>query len=143
MLSFRPATMEDARRLFDWRNHPTTRAVSNSTDKLLWEGHLAWLEKSVVDRNRRLFVVEAGETPVGTVRADRRDDGWLISWTVAPESRGLGYGKTMVARLVESLDGNIYAEIRIDNRASQSVARHAGLTPIDDGLDLQLWRKMR
>jgi RimJ/RimL family protein N-acetyltransferase len=129
-LRLRPATLDDARRLHAWRNDPETRRASRSSAVVPWEEHVAWLTTSLASPDRRLRIaVEAGE-PVGVVRADRRADGWEVSWTVAPEARGRGVARRMLTLLLVDLDRRVTAIIRQPNIASARVAAAAGFVRI-------------
>ncbi|MBW6487332.1 MAG: hypothetical protein K0B01_14400 [Syntrophobacterales bacterium] len=69
-ITLRPATIQDADMLLDWRNDPETRKASHSTSEVVTEEHIAWLTKTLGNANRRLLVAEEDGAPVGTVRAD-------------------------------------------------------------------------
>jgi spore coat polysaccharide biosynthesis predicted glycosyltransferase SpsG len=92
----RPATRQDARCLWEWRNDPATRAASLSSQEVAWDDHLRWLTDSLTRTDRMLLVVEdpaSSPGPVGTVRWDLRaqragEFEWEVSITVAPERRG-------------------------------------------------------
>ena len=134
----RPATIDDAQVLFDWRNDEVTRANSINTNPVEWDGHVAWLGR-VVDGsnpNRALYVVETDEGDgVGTVRTDRTEDGaYEISYTVAPAWRGKGVGKAMVVQFAqEHLTGEkILATIKKGHVPSESIARALGLSPVQE-----------
>lgn len=126
-VTLRPATADDAERLFDWRNDPDTRANSGDTREIDWPEHVAWLNRALSDPARRIFIVEAVGRPVGTIRADRRNDIWELSWTVAPEARGRGFGRTMVRTLIGRLSGTIHARVRRENGPSRRIAEAAGM----------------
>lgn len=121
------ASTDDAKILFEWRNDPTTRTASHNTYEVRFEDHLTWLEKSLANPRRMLFVAELNGIPVGTVRADRSDDAWTISWTVAPSYRGSGVGKAIVLKLARSITDPIRAEVKSENIASIRIAEHAGM----------------
>jgi RimJ/RimL family protein N-acetyltransferase len=136
-IDLRPATMVDARTLFAFRNDPDTRANSVNTAPVPWDDHLAWLEASLANPDRDLLVAEMDGAPVGTVRIDRGEE-TEISWTVAPDYRGKGVGKRMVA--LACPHGPLVAKIKPTNPASQGIAAHAGFHMSDDG-ELQIWRR--
>jgi spore coat polysaccharide biosynthesis predicted glycosyltransferase SpsG/GNAT superfamily N-acetyltransferase len=101
----RPATLHDARRLWQWRNDPATRAGSRSSDEVAWEDHLGWLTASLTRTDRILLVVEDGDGPVGTVRWDlvpepegehTGGDDWEASITVAPQRRGQSLSRPLL-----------------------------------------------
>ena len=139
----RSATMADADLLFLWRNDQETRRQSKTMAPVERAGHLSWLHGVLANPDRDIRVAEVNRHPVGSVRADRVDDAWVLSWMVAPEARGKGFGRRIVARIVEELDGEIQAEIRDGNSASARIASAVGMTLRDqtDGLTTWAMRK--
>jgi RimJ/RimL family protein N-acetyltransferase len=123
----RPATQLDADLLLRWRNDSASRQASHNTAEISRDEHMSWLAKSLADPNRRVLVAEVGDAPVGSVRAERSDGAWKLSWTVAPEQRGRGIGKAIVTAAAKSLSGRIIAEIKHDNVASARIALHVGM----------------
>lgn len=127
-ITLRPAVAADSDRLLAWRNDAETRANSNDTRPVERTGHDAWLKKVLADPAWRLFVAEADGRPVGTVRAVKGGDGWDLSWTVAPEARGRGFGRAMVRALIARLDGTVRAQVKRANGPSRRIAEAAGMT---------------
>ena len=119
--------MKDADMLLDWRNDPETKKASHSTSEVVKEEHVAWLSKILGNADRRLLVAEKNSAPVGTVRADFAEGVWELSWTVAPNSRGQGVAKRMVALLASEISEPIRAEVRANNITSARIAEHAGM----------------
>ncbi len=141
-LSIRRAALSDAATLFRWRNDPLTRRSSLSESELEWDSHVSWLEKTLADPDRKLFVLTEGDKPVGTVRLDVESEReGRLSWTVAPESRGRGLGKQMVRLACSVIPGGIRAEIKLENVASQRIAEYAGLTLDRTASGIQHWRR--
>ncbi|MDP2715592.1 GNAT family N-acetyltransferase [Rheinheimera sp.] len=122
------ATMADAERLLHWRNDADTRRFSLNAEQITEQQHMRWLQQSLNNPQRKLFIAEYANQPVGTVRVDSTADCHRISWTVAAECRGKGLAKAMVKLLLSQLTGKIVAEILPGNTASIKVAQHAGLT---------------
>jgi len=122
---YRPATIDDARMLFDWRNDELTRAMSRSSEPIAWETHLCWLGERLKHSSPHLYIAEKANLPVGTFRLDGKE----ISYTVAPEWRGKGIGVSMLAQAQRSFCylGQLRAEIFARNLASIKVAERAGL----------------
>jgi len=133
----RRATAVDADLLFAWRNDPLTRARSLQPNPVEWETHLRWLADCLDNHDRQLFIAEltTDREPelmlLGTVRSDRSEQGFELSWTVAPEQRGKGWGKRLVAALIDSLpDGACYRAVVLnDNPASQRIAVGLAMKP--------------
>lgn len=128
-LRLRPATAADATLLLAWRNDEATRLASHHTEPVHPEDHARWLDALLRNPARRLFIAEAHGEPVGSVRADRDDDGACheLSWTVAPSARGRGFGARMVRLLMAEVSGPVRAEVKPGNPASVRIAEAAGL----------------
>ena len=150
-LTIHAMTREDAKLLFQWRNDIETRKNSTTTEAILWETHMAWVEKVLSGGfpGRAVYLIEEGGKSVGMIRSDERPDGYVeVSYSIAPEMRGKGLGKRMVLQFVrEKLSGrNLAARIRKNtNPASEALARTLGLSPyseesIEDGTTIVEWR---
>ncbi|OGJ60199.1 hypothetical protein A2635_05520 [Candidatus Peribacteria bacterium RIFCSPHIGHO2_01_FULL_51_9] len=157
VVTLRKATMADAQRLFDWRTDALTRENSISTHPVEWDGHLAWLERTIGGAAARtrpsttsLYVAEVAESPVGTVRTEEKDGYVEISYTIAPEWRGRGLGKVMAVLCKEEyLAGkNLRALIKKGHVPSEAIAAALGLFPMfeegskdaDDPRPIVEWR---
>lgn len=126
-LSLRPVEMADADLLLLWRNDPETRQASHNSDEVMLESHLTWLEASLgFPEQRRLWIAEIDGVAVGTCRADRAENVWELSWTVAPDARGKGVAHQMLSKLVHYFDEPLAAQVKVGNIASIKVAERAG-----------------
>lgn len=128
-MNLRRATLQDAERLFAWRNDPVTRANSRNEAEICWNDHLQWLSRTLASKSL-LYVAEEDGTPVGTCRIDQDGE---ISWTVAPEHRGKGHGREMVRLVSESADRPLLAEIKASNSASLKIVQDLGFRQTRDG----------
>ncbi|HEY69740.1 MAG TPA: GNAT family N-acetyltransferase [Anaerolineae bacterium] len=128
--------MEDSELLLVWRNDPAVRRASHDQSEIELHAHQMWLRESLENPNRKIFIAEMGDVPVGTVRSDFQDGTYELSWTVAPEAREQGIGKLMVSMLAAQIEEPIRAEVRIGNVASVRIAEHVGmaLERIEDGI---------
>jgi len=126
-MKLRPVTIEDADLLLEWRNDPQTRKASHNTAKLQREEHISWLTNTLNNVDRKLYIVEENRLPVGTVRAYYSQGEHELSWAVAPNARGRGLGKRMVALLANQITDPIRAEIKADNEASMRIAEYVGM----------------
>lgn len=95
--------MTDAGLLWGWANDAETRQNSFTTSPIPWEDHLAWLERRLASETTRIWIFSDGEAEVGHVRFDITGDVAEVAITVAPEQRGRGYGRAMLARAVRRL----------------------------------------
>jgi RimJ/RimL family protein N-acetyltransferase len=131
-MRLRPASREDARLLFEWRNDSATRESSFSTEPVSWDDHRTWLDRSVEDPHRALYVAEDDRGPVGTVRLDLEPAPPTISVTVAPERRGEGHASRLIAAAAERHGPPIVALIKPGNDASVRAFERAGFRRADE-----------
>jgi RimJ/RimL family protein N-acetyltransferase len=147
-MKFRKAIMSDAETLLRWRNDPETRANSLSTDPIEWEEHLDWLNNSISDQSRHLLIaINKDGKEVGTVRFDLLPEygrAFEISWTVAPEFRGKGWGKKVVQSALDEpflIGSQIQARMKRSNIASQKIAEAAGFVKKSENGGIEEWWK--
>jgi RimJ/RimL family protein N-acetyltransferase len=98
--------------------------------ELAFDAHISWLNATLADPLRQLFIVEEDGRPIGTVRVDQEANGSAeLSWTVAPEARGRGMAKRMVRLVADEVSGarGVRAEVKAGNEASIKVAEAAGM----------------
>lgn len=143
-ISFRPATIQDADLLFEWRNDPETRKNSVSESQVTYPEHQAWLTKTLQNPDKKLYIAELERNLVGTVRLEKRTaDQWELSWTVSPEMRGFGIGKWMVKKATELTEKDLIAKIKSENTASMEIAKFAGFEVVNAKAPLTEWNLRR
>lgn len=125
-IELRLATRTDADLLFAWRNDPETRCNSVSTAPVRAEEHALWIERTLADPSRHLYVAYQVNEAVGTVRLDYADEA-VISITVAPGHRGKGLAVALIRAACMAARGlRVVAEIRPENAASIRAFERAG-----------------
>jgi len=136
----RPATLQDSRQLWQWRNDPATRDGSRSSAEVPWDDHLRWFKASLTRTDRILLVVQDPVGPVGTVRWDlKREHEWEVSITVAPDRRGQNLGRPLLRAAEVALaeatrssgtDVRAYlAVVHTDNRSSMRLFETSAYLP--------------
>ncbi|WP_232213524.1 GNAT family N-acetyltransferase [Selenomonas sp. F0473] len=121
-LFLREATMEDAALLFEWRNDGTSREIRSK--RIDASTHLLWLEETLRDPGVKFFILMRGATPIGRIRINRRDEGLVISCSIAADYRRRGYGARMLALLEDRVRAHrerrvLVAYVQKDNEASR------------------------
>lgn len=134
-VTVRRAVLEDAPLLHAWRNDPTTRQASRSSDEIPWDDHVRWVDRVLHDPARQLYVAERTGVPIGTVRWDHLGGrNWEVSITVAPQVRGQGLAVPMLRAGEDALrvDGGarLIATVHIDNVPSRRLFERAGYLPL-------------
>lgn len=139
LIHIRPATRNDSRMLYEWRNDEGTRQASAVTTPLTWEEHERWMEKTLSGgfTGRSLYIIESDSLqPIGSVRSDVRSDGLTeVSYTISPPWRGKGVGKRAIVQFAhEYLSGKkLAARIKKGmNPASEKIAAALGLSPFSE-----------
>jgi UDP-2,4-diacetamido-2,4,6-trideoxy-beta-L-altropyranose hydrolase len=134
VLKVRPATVDDARLLFDGRNAEAVRRWSKDQGVIDWAQHLNWLHASLRNPQRLLLIAEADDGPVGVLRYDLRGLEAEVSIYLLERRFGLGWGRALLAR-GESFVREywpqltaITAQVLPANRPSLNVFRDGGFT---------------
>ena len=95
-IDIRTARHDDSEKLFEWRNHPTVRAVSRSAELITWESHQKWFASVLVSPDRLLLIGEHEGLPVGVVRFDIQGDEAEVSIYLVPEINKLVQGRDLL-----------------------------------------------
>ncbi len=94
--TLRPATAEDAKLLWEWRQDPVVRAASFSSERIPWARHQRWLARQLASPDCRIWVAERHGRPLGQIRYVRSGSEAELSYSVAAAHRGQGWGTAML-----------------------------------------------
>ena len=131
-LILRDASPSDSRLLFEWRNDPLTRRNSFSTEPVLWENHRQWFEALMQDPDRRQYILERDGKSVGQIRIAREGCSAEISYSVAAEERGKGYGSALLTMIVPAAEKAfpditaLVGQVKTDNAVSAKTFEKCG-----------------
>lgn len=123
-LSLRSVRESDCRLLFEWADDPVARAASFHSAAISWEDHARWFAERLQDPNSVIYIGEnAADEPVGVVRFQIKGESAVLSVNVAPEFRGRGWGKELIAFATHALvrarsARRVDALVKPDNQAS-------------------------
>jgi len=95
-IEIRSVRLDDSEKLFQWRNHPTIRAVSRSTELITWENHQKWFASVLTSPDRLLLIGHRDGSPVGVVRFDIQDDAAEVSIYLVPGIKQSGQGQDLL-----------------------------------------------
>lgn len=95
-IKMRFANQVDSEKLFEWRNHPTVRAVSRNPEVISWEDHQKWFASVMTDPNRLLLIGQREGVPLGVVRFDIQDDEAEVSIYLVPSIKESGLGRDLL-----------------------------------------------
>jgi RimJ/RimL family protein N-acetyltransferase len=131
-VTLRPATIEDAERIWLWRNDPVTRSHSRNSDPVPWKYHFGWFSNVLSDLSPRLMIAEQDGRAAGMIRFDplSEEDAFEVSISVAPELRGSGIGTAILKEACDRMrTSRVHASIREDNHISRRIFEACGFRP--------------
>lgn len=131
-VKLRTVKKEDVNILYEWANDPITRKNSYSEERIEYITHVNWFNSCMDNPNCIQLILEVDESRVGQARLDINAEEAMLSYSIAPSCRLMGYGKILineVARWINDYMPNIkviLADTKSDNIASQEVLRKSG-----------------
>lgn len=131
-IEIRMASLDDSKKIFQWRNHPSIREVSRSANVIDWHDHQSWFASVLINPEKKLLIGERLESPVGVIRFDKQNDEVEISIYVVPESASPGLGRSLLLSAERWLAENhpeihkIHAHVLGKNVRSQRLFSGAG-----------------
>ncbi len=145
--SLRPVTAADAKLLFEWTNEAETRKNSFSSKPVLWENHVKWLDKKIVDKNCLFFIMMLDEEPVGTVRldVDKEEQAGTISYSIDKRFRGMGLGAKILALVEEKAKAaglhSLVGGVKPENEPSGKCFLKNGYNLVEETATEQVYQK--
>jgi UDP-2,4-diacetamido-2,4,6-trideoxy-beta-L-altropyranose hydrolase len=136
-LQLRPATIDDARVLFDGRNTEAVRRWSVQSDIIDWSSHLIWLAATLANPQHQLLVAEALDGPIGVLRYDLAKTHAEVSLYLFEGRWGLGWGRALLSRGEVFIKAHwpqlrvIDAQVLPGNQALTNLFREAGYEQAD------------
>jgi UDP-2,4-diacetamido-2,4,6-trideoxy-beta-L-altropyranose hydrolase len=95
-IKMRLATKDDSEQLFNWRNHPSIRAVSRNSEEISSTDHQEWYSVVLSSSERLLLIGECQDKPVGVVRFDIEGNEAEVSIYVVPDTHLPGVGQGLL-----------------------------------------------
>lgn len=131
-LYLRKAELADIDMYYNWANDPVVRSNSFNTEQIPYEDHVIWFNEAIKRDDVALFVLMDDDMPVGQIRINISDAVAEISYSIASEFRGKGYGGKIVSLLIERIREEmpkiktVSARVKPDNLASMKVFEKIG-----------------
>lgn len=136
-LTLRATDVSDVELYFQWANDPEVRRQSITSEPIPWIAHQAWFDRQMSNPLSSMFVLMAGDLPVGQIRFDRRGEYTWINYSLDCLVRRRGWGAVLVSLGCAAVDrtSRLRAEVKADNRASRAIFARLGFEtmPSDSG----------
>lgn len=118
-LKLRKAKLSDALIVYKWVMDPIVRTNSIHSDTFSFTEHLSWFKQKINHPDTLYFILEH-DFPLGQIRFDFSKEGWIISFLVDENFRGLGLGFEIVKRGIEVSKKNAYIAYVKENNVSSN-----------------------
>jgi RimJ/RimL family protein N-acetyltransferase len=133
-LGVRPANPDDLYQFFLWANDPDVRAQSIHGQPISFESHQTWFAGRLNSSDSHLFVMQAGDLPVGQIRFDREGNEERIDYSIDKYFRGRGWASRLVELGMSQLpprDDMVFrAEVKDSNLPSHTVFSRLGFAAL-------------
>lgn len=95
-LTLRPANANDVLTYFSWVNNSVVKSSPSNLISIDMATHLEWFGSRLKDMNSHLYVIEAGDLPVGQVRFERHGTEATINYSLDELVQGRGWSNQLV-----------------------------------------------
>lgn len=145
--ALRPADLEDAETVWEWRRANGAQRFYISERQPELSSHLTWFKVALASpENRLMLMVENLGHPVSHLRVDWIGDCARISIVVDPKIRNHGIGRKSLTLLEEFLSSigtrTLLADVHMDNLASRQLFVRAGYSQIGQAHPFCTWQKI-
>lgn len=123
-ITVKPATTEDSRDIWLWRNDPQTRAMSINRDEVEWDNHNRWYLQALSNPDCFLYVGKSGTNSIGVCRFDinSADITAEVSINLNPAFRGKHLSSQLLAATIDKFwhtnKIDLRAKVKKENTAS-------------------------
>lgn len=132
MVVLRKAVPSDMEILFKWANDPLVRKNSFNSEPISYETHKAWFKRMMDNPEIHQYILVDGGLEVGQIRLNVDGREAEIGYSIAPEYRGMGYGKKILQLIKEEVHkdlpqiSTLVAKVKPDNNASNKAFASEG-----------------
>lgn len=133
MITFRRATYEDAKLLWEWANEESVRENAFDQKPIPWDSHLEWLNEKLSSDDSYIFIAEIkDDQAIGQIRFDLQNKKKaFVDVSITKAQRGKGYGSKVIklgTRHFINLEPGVtvHAFIKKTNVGSKKAFEYAG-----------------
>ena len=144
-IEVRRASISDGNKVWPWRNNKATRKYSLDKSELIFDEHIKWWKKSILDSKRLLLLGILNNTEFGLVRFDFLGTTEAVtSIYLNPLKVGRGLGRRLLIKGISWLKDNypelktVSAKIVSENTASIKLFQSVGFYETNRSFRLEL-----
>lgn len=127
MVRLRKANYADMDVLYEWANDSVVRNNSFCSKPISYETHKVWFNRIMSDPMTHQYILMDNSMAVGQIRLCVTGEEAEISYSIAKEFRGQGYGRILLRLTVEEVRTNhseivkLIAKVKPDNISSNKL----------------------
>lgn len=99
-IELRQVQEEDCDLLFHWANDEAVRHNAFNTNSIAYEDHKEWFYRKICSCSSFIYICCAEGEPIGQLRIDVEENMGVISYSIAKEYRGNGYGTKLLEEVI-------------------------------------------
>lgn len=131
MYKLRQVTENDRQLLFDWANDPDVRANAKNPKSITWDEHNIWFDNKLSDSGSYIYILEDLSENIGVVRFEKKEQFFLISYSIDKKYRGQGFGKLILTEGIKKLSAqfnnlDLIGYVKNGNVASEKIFNGLG-----------------
>lgn len=92
----RRVVMDDHLDMLEWRNHPSTRAMSLDSKIIDQNSHLIWFDRLMNSKAQAGYMASINNKKIGVVLFEKQQKCAVLSVYLDPTERGKGYAKEVL-----------------------------------------------
>ena len=138
VLYLRCVELEDMKLLYEWRNDKIVRMNSLNSDIISYDTHCKWFKEKIKSKDSQIYICMKDNQPIGQIRIECDEEEAEISYLIAAEYRGKGYGREIIKLLEQEVIRDIkikklVATVKGSNIASQKCFEYLNYDKLEEG----------
>lgn len=101
-LILKKANGNHIRLLYKWHNLKSVLKTSKKGERFDFKTHETWYFKQLNSQNL-IYIIYIKYLPIGTIRLEKKNSFYFISYMIAPKFRKRGYGLIAVEKLINKV----------------------------------------
>ena len=136
-LILRNANEGDCDLLFEWVNDSEVRQMSFNSNTIAYDEHKNWFYNKLCSSLIHMFIICVDEKPVGQIRIVIENNEGIISFSIANDYRGQGYGSRALQHIINKVKekelkiDKLVGKVKYGNMQSQKAFERAGYKSVD------------
>lgn len=132
MIYLREVSGGDIDMIFEWANDALVRANSFNTKPIPYENHKSWFSSVLGSDSIRMYIMMNDDIPIGQARLNIQGDEAEISYSIARDYRGKGFGHALLALIRDKVREELpqvhtlIAKVKPDNQTSRHLFEAQG-----------------